>query len=94
MGAGVILLPTLITVAALLLGVAAARRRWWLQCKVCASCSAAGATQVAYFAATTDTLALPFWAYVAGYLLVGFLLATAWTMLRTEEKRRTGEGSR
>lgn len=96
MGAGVIILLTaaLITVAALLLGAAAARRRWWLHCKVAAICCGLAAVQTVYLASTDDVIHLPLWVYAVGYLLAGFVLMTAWSLLRSVEKQRTGEETR
>lgn len=91
----IILLTTaLITVAALLLGAVAARRRWWLHSKVAAICCGLAAIQTAYLASTDEAIHLPVWVYVAGYLLAGFVLMTAWSLLRSVEKQRTGEETR
>ncbi|MFJ2029458.1 hypothetical protein [Streptosporangium sp. NPDC087985] len=76
----------LLALAAALLGVAAARRGWWLHAAITGVCTLL-AVYVALLLAAIPAATIPVWtAGVAALLVVDALVLTAWSLHRDREK--------
>ncbi|WP_433252943.1 hypothetical protein ACQPYK_08710 [Streptosporangium sp. CA-135522] len=89
----VVSLTLLIALAAALLGVAAARRGWWIHATITGVCTLLAVYAAAYLAGSPVVVTPPVWVSVLiAWLIVDALILTAWSVLRAAEK--TAEASR
>ena len=82
-----VFLTLLIALAAALLGVAAARRGWWIHAASSGVCTLLAVYAAVFLAGSPVVVTLPVWLIaLAAWLVVDVLGLTAWSVLRDAEK--------